>query len=342
MGRDGVPRRGDMRDVAREAGVSVSTVSNVLNRPDVVAERTRLRVEQAMTTVSFVRNGAARQMRGAPPAVVGAVVRDVASPFYGEVGRGMEDRLAQAGCLLLSCSTDARADNEARLLRMLEEHGVRGVLLSPVGVGPGELAAMAGRGTPVVMLDHPRPGPQMCAVTVDNRLGGRLAAEHLLRLGHRRIAFLRGPCPDRTVLERRAGVLDALLGADLDPATALAEVEAAGGGADAAEAAVGSVLARRDPPTAVLCMSDLAALGFLRGLRARGIAVPGQMSIVGYGDTHFAAALKPALTTVRRPAYDLGRAAAELLLAEPEPGHHHREQLFDPELVVRASTAPPV
>src|SRR5438128_1962140 len=118
-----------MRQVAEAAGVSTATVSNVLNGRDVVAPETRRRVQQAMAQVGFVRNSAARQLRGIPSAVVGAVVLDLANPFYSEVSRGVEDRVTEAGCVLMLCSTDAQAAKEARHLQVLQEHGVRGVLV---------------------------------------------------------------------------------------------------------------------------------------------------------------------------------------------------------------------
>src|SRR4051812_43916308 len=198
-----------MRAVAQAAGVSVTTVGNVLNRPEIVSPATRRRVEEAMTEVGFVRNGLAGQLRGRPSLIVGVVTLDLASPFYAAVNRGIEDRLAEAGCMMLTCSVDLRAEREAWALRLLREHAVRGIIITPV---TGELGPLTGLGTPVVLLDHPVDQADLCAVTTDNALGGRLAAEHLLGLGHRRLAFMEGPVPVRPVLDRLSGVRQALAG----------------------------------------------------------------------------------------------------------------------------------
>ncbi|XVV05967.1 LacI family DNA-binding transcriptional regulator [Actinosynnema sp. CA-248983] len=340
MANSDTPRRGGMRQVAEAAGVSTATVSNVLNSPAIVAPETRRRVEDAMARVGFVRNGAARQLRGIPSSVVGAVLLDLANPFYGEVSRGVEDRVTEAGCMLMLCSNDAQAAKEARHLQVLEEHGVRGILVAPAAARLDALASLAKRGTPVVLLDHPQEDIDLCAVTVDNVLGGRLAAQHVIELGHRRLAFLHSSLGARQSVQRREGIHQALHGAGLDPATALVEVDIpppdVAGGADAA---LDALFADPRPPTAVLCFNDIAALGVLRGLRRLGLAVPGEVSVVGYDDVQFAAELAPALTTIRQPKYELGRAAADLLLDETRPGHRHHEVLLRPILVVRGSTA---
>jgi LacI family transcriptional regulator len=336
------PRRRGMRQVAEAAGVSTATVSNVINSPDVVAPGTRRRVEEAMAQVGFVRNGAARQLRGIPSAVIGAVVLDLANPFYSEVSRGVEDRVTEAGCMLMLCSTDAQASKEAQHLRVLEEHGVRGVLVAPAGPRLDLLTGMAKRGTSIVLLDHPQEHTALCAVTVDNVLGGRLAAQHVLELGHRRLAFLHSSVGARQSVQRRDGIRQALHAAGLDPVATLIDVDIPppdiAGGADAA---LDTLLADPHPPTAVLCFNDIAALGVLRGLRRLGVDVPGEVSVVGYDDVQFAAELAPALTTVRQPKYQLGRAVADLLLDESRPGHQHQEILLRPTLVIRGSTAAP-
>lgn len=331
--------RASIRQVAAAAGVSTSTVSNVLNNPDLVSAGTRRRVEDAMAEVGYVRNSAARQLRGAPSAVVGCVLLDSANPFFAEVARGMEDRLAEAGCMPIVCSTDVSLAREERYLRSLEELGVRGVLVSPVGSRLDGAVGLARRGTPVVLVDHPRAGAPVCAVAVDGVRGGELAAGHLVSRGHGRIAFIRCAADLRTVDDRAEGIRRGLRTAGLAVSRALVEVRAPQpAGPDEADAAVDEVLAATPRPTAIICFNDMAAVGVLRGLRRHGLAVPEDVSLVGYDDVVFASQLSPALTTVRQPTHQLGRAAAELLLAEAEPGHRHQEIRFTPELVVRAST----
>lgn len=331
-----------MREVAKLAGVSVSTVANVLSRPAIVAPDTRRRVQEAMASVGYVRHGPARVLRGMPSAIVGSVLLDLANPFYAQVNRGIEDRLADQGCLVLAGSTDLDAAKQRRLLGMLEEQAVRGIIITPVDPDLTGLQEMEQRGMPVVLVDHPRGRMNLCAVAVDDMLGGRLAAEHLLSLGHRRIAFLSGIAGAAAVKRRHTGIRQALLDAGLDPDEALLEVRTPSDSPSAEKVgAVEQILTATLRPTAIICLNDIAALEVLRDLDAAGVRVPEQMSVVGYDDLHFAARLSPPLTTVAQPTYQLGDAAAELLLDESRAGHTHREILFQPSLIVRASSASP-
>lgn len=337
-------RRTSMREVARVAGVSVSTVANVLSRPSIVAPETRRRVEEVIDGVGYVPNGPARQLRGLPSPIVGSITLDLANPFYAELNRGIEDRLAEEGCLILACSTDLRPAKEKQLLSLLEGQAVRGIIISPVGSDLAMPLQLSQRGTPVVLIDHPRGRLDLCAVAVDDVLGGQLAAEHLISLGHRRIAYLGDTISPGPVARRRDGVRQALGAAGLDPDEALFEIRMRIHPPPlvaAAAAAVEQLLAAAPPPTAVICLNDTAALGLLDGLGAAGVRVPADISVVGYDDLPFARRLAPPLTTVNQPKYQLGHTAAELLLDEARPDHAHREIRFQPSLVVRASTAPP-
>ncbi|WP_220131186.1 LacI family DNA-binding transcriptional regulator [Streptomyces sp. PT12] len=332
-------RRAGIRQVAELAGVSMSTVSNVLNNPQLVASATRGRVRDAMERVGYVRNGAARRLRGAPSPVVGCVLLDTSNAHFAAVARGIEDRLAEDGCLLVQCSTDMRGEREARYLRLLEEQGVRGVIISPVAASLPELVRLGQRGTPVVLLDHPGDGAELCAVTVDDAAGGALAARHLLAAGQREVAFVRCGPPLRSLAERLAGVRAAFAEAGLDPGARVTEIAVrATTAAGVAAEAIPRILALTPRPDAVICGNDAAALGVYRGLREHGVAVPDDIGVVGYDDVDFAAELSPALTTVRQPAYDVGRAAADLLLRSPGGGHRHERVSFAPALVERGST----
>lgn len=333
-----------MREVARAAGVSISTVANVLSRPAIVAPETRRRVEQAINGVGYVPNGPARQLRGLPSPIVGNITLDLGNPFFAEVNRGIEDRLAQDGCLVLAGSTDLRPAKEKRLLNLLQGQAVRGIIISPVDPDHAPLLRLSRTGTPVVLIDHPRGRLDLCAVVVDDVLGGRLAGEHLISLGHRRIAYLGGVVDSAPVARRREGLRAALADADLDPDEALLDIRMRIHPPpllSAAAAAVEQLRAATSPPTAVVCLNDTAALGLLDGLHAAGVRVPADLSVVGYDDLPFARRLAPPLTTVRQPAYQLGHTAAELLLDEAKADHVHREVQFQPTLVVRSSTAPP-
>jgi LacI family transcriptional regulator len=337
--RQSARRRNGIREVAAAAGVSIGTVSNVLNCPEVVATSTRERVERAMRELEFVPNGVARQLRDGRGRTAGAIVLDLANPFFTEVARGIQDRLAQADVTLTVCSTDGAPDREDRYLQVLEEQGVRGILITPTRMRPGTLLDIQRRGVPVVLLDCPSPTPDLCSVAVDDTLGGELVITHLLDRGHRRIAFVNGPTRVPQCAARSAGVRRGLRAAGLDPAEHLTEVELPSATAVAGEQAVPEVLAGPHPPTAIICVSDWVALGVLRALGRRGVAVPGEVAVVGYDDVPYAAELYAPLTSVWQPKYELGRAAAELLLSKAEAGHRCTQVTFEPALIVRESSA---
>ncbi len=333
-------RRASIVDVAREAGVAVGTVSNVLNRPGRVSPDTRDRVQAAIDALGFVRNASARRLRAGSIPTIGAVVLDIANPFFTEVARGVEDRLSDDDYTLMLASSDGDPEREARYLRLFESHGVQGVLITPAG---GDLSAVLEartRGLDVVLLDATAPG--LPSVSVDDVQGARLAVEHLLALGHRRIAFVAGPGSIRQYVDRRTGVLAALAAAGLPAAEALVEVtvpvlDAAGG-----DTAVETLLAAPGPmPTAVLCANDLAAIGVLRALRRHDVAVPDRMAVVGYDDIPVAAELMVPLTSVRQPTHELGRQAADMLLRRhADPAALIEQVQFRPQLVVRRSSDP--
>src|ERR687894_2537373 len=210
-GRDrGGALTASIRDVAGRAGVSVGTVSNVLNRPDTVSEATRAKVLDAIAELGFVRNESARQLRAGSSRTVGLVVLDIANPFFTDVARGVEDVVNAAGLALILCSSDDRPEKEAAHLSLLAEQRVHGVLITPTAELTPQLDALRDRGVPVVLVDRRAPGPHQCAVATDDVLGGRLAAPHLLERGHRRIAFVGGHAALPQVQERHAGVASAV------------------------------------------------------------------------------------------------------------------------------------
>src|ERR1035438_8870822 len=203
-----------IREVAAHAGVSVATVSNVLNRPDIVAKPTRDRVQASISELGFVRNESARQLRAGRSRTIGLVVLDVANPFFTDLARGVEDEANKAGLAVILCNSDDQERKEKRYLDVLEEDRVHAVLITPVVGGSARLANLQRRGTPVVLVDSRSPSRGQCSVAVDDVLGGDLAVSHLLEAGHERIAFVGGPMSIRQVADRRDGALRALDRAD--------------------------------------------------------------------------------------------------------------------------------
>ncbi|GAA5164104.1 LacI family DNA-binding transcriptional regulator [Pseudonocardia eucalypti] len=328
-----------MKDVAARAGVSLGTVSNVINRPERVSEQTRTRVLAAIAALGFVRNESARQLRGGGSRTLAYVVLDASNPFFTDVARGVQEAADAAGLAVYLCDSRQDTARQDAYLDLLEQQRVEGVLVTPVGTDEERIRQLAGRGTPVVLVDR-SSGPGACSVAVDDVLGGDLAVTHLLELGHRRIIFVGGPDTLSQVRDRVTGARRALGRAGRDPGDLVVLHTQAldfAAGREAAERL--AAIPARDRPTAAFCVNDLVALGLLQQTVRMGYRVPEDLAIVGYDDIEFAEAASVPLTSVSQPRHLLGRTAAELLLDEAGGlSHEHRQVVFEPELVVRAST----
>lgn len=330
----------NIRQVAEYAGVSVGTVSNVLNRPEVVTPETRRRVQAAIRKLNFVRNDSARQLRAGHSRTLGLVVLDISNPFFTDVARGVEETANREGLAVIVCNSDEDADKEAAHLDLLAEMRVQGVLINPIEESGGRIKALRERGTPVVLFDRQAESPHECSVAVNDVLGGQQAVTHLIDRGHRTISYVGGPFTLRQVRERHEGAVAAVEAASdpvqLDvmtiPALNVTTGRAAGDQIAATPAA--------DRATAVFCANDLVALGVLQALTWAGLRVPRDVAVVGYDDIDFAAAAAVPLSSVRQPRQQLGRTGAEQLLDETSnPDHLHRQVVFEPELIVRDSSA---
>ncbi len=331
-----------IKDVAQQAGVSVGTVSNVINRPDLVSEETRTRVQSVINKLGYIRSESARQLRAGASRIVGLLVLDMGNPFFVDVAKGAERAARQAGLGVMVCNSAQSTGEEAEYLSLFAEQRVRGALVTPVDASGRSLDALRRQKIPFVLVDRVSQDAAGCSVSVDDVVGGRLAVQHLLSVGHRSIVYVGGPGELQQVRDRRAGALTALAEAGL-PAEALTEVSAERLDVAAGRDAGARLLGLSPRPTAVFCANDLLALGVLQALFAARVSVPEQMAIVGYDDIEFAAAAAVPLTSVRQPAVAMGRLAAELLLEETSAaeGHEHRQVVLQPELVVRGSSLPP-
>jgi LacI family transcriptional regulator len=324
-----------IREVAELAGVSIGTVSNVLNGRSTVSAANRARVEAAIRDLGFVRNESARQLRAGSSRVLALIVLDLANPFFSDVARGVEAVADEHGLMVSVSSTGESPERESRYLDLIEEQRVHGLLITPVRDDAERLDQLARRGTPVVLVDRGSAGPHRCSVAVDDIEGGRMAAQHLLDMGHRELAYVGGPFDVRQVRDRLTGAREAA-GED----ATLTVVETPSLTVEAGRLAARALL-DGPRPTAVFCANDLLALGVLQEVVGRGIKVPGELAIVGYDDIEYAAAAAIPLTSVRQPREQLGRAAAQLLIEEvDDPLHRHRQVVFQPDLVIRASSGP--
>jgi LacI family transcriptional regulator len=333
---DGTP---GMKDVAAVAGVSIGTVSNVLNRPHLVSEATRLRVQAAIVELGFVRNETARQLRAGSSRTIAYVVLDAANPFFNDVSRGVEDIARGEGMVVYLCNSNQDGGREREYLERLREQRVQGVLITPIDSNAERIAEMSG-GMPVVLVDCHAWDDTQCSVAVDDVLGGELALDHLLETGHERIAFVGGPMSVQQVRDRHQGARNALERSSRKAELVVVDTEAlvVAEGRRAGERLV--AMSDDERPTAAFCANDLLALGLLQAMWRFGLSVPGDLAVVGYDDIEFAEAAAVPLTSVRQPRELLGRTAARLLLEEAsdEVVHTHQQVRFSPELIVRAST----
>jgi LacI family transcriptional regulator len=329
-----------VRDVALRAGVSVGTVSNVLNRPAKVTADTVARVQRAIDELGFIRNDAARQLRAGHSKTVGLVVLDVRNPFFTDVARGAEDKAAEAGLTVLLGNSDENTDRESAYLDLFEEQRVHGVLISPFGDITTRLERLRQRGIPAVLVDRSSGDASFSSVSVDDLAGGRLAVEHLIAQGRGRIAFIGGPMQIRQVQDRLAG---ARLAVDAHDGVSLETVEVEALSVLAGRAA-GIEIAERAPenrPDAIFAANDLVAMGVLQALMMRDadVRVPADISLIGYDDIDFASAAVVPLSSIRQPSALIGQTAVEILLEEAaDATTPPRQVVFEPELVVRDSS----
>lgn len=328
--------RPKISDVARIAGVSTATVSRVISNPNMVSEDTRATVQAAIAEIGYRLNYAARNLRHQRTGGIVALVPNLSNPFFSQILSGIASVLVPAGYNLLVA--DTHGAGVEMLLDYAEPSRADGLIVLDGGLPAAGFSGLV----PVVQACEWVPGLQAPRVKIDNAAASGLAVAHLADLGHRRISHIAGPRGNVLSQARFNGLVDALR------ARGLAYPEQAEHQADFSLEA-GRVAARlwlaADPasrPTALTFASDVMACGFIAEVQQHGLLVPRDVSVVGFDDIELMAYISPALTTIRQPRTDLGKSAAERLLArlrgEPDPGV---DQVLPVELVIRASTAPP-
>lgn len=329
-----------VRDVAAHAGVSPATVSNALNHPEMVSPHTLARIQAAIDELGYIRNDAARQLRAGTNRAVGMIVLDIANPFFTDVARGVEDVLLAEQRPLILGNSAQEPRRETTYLDLFEQQRMSGVLITPVGDVLDRLRRLRDRGTSVVLVDRMTRLTEFSSVAIDDEMGGRIATEHLLRIGRRRIAFIGGPA-DLDQVSHRLSAARAAVEAHGSGEIRFVETDAmnAGAGRTAAEQLL--ALPGNQRPDAIFAANDLVALGVLQALTLLGVKVPDDIAIVGYDDIDFAASAAIPLSSVRQPARAMGSTASTLLLdVIADPGASTVQHItLTPELTVRRSTS---
>ena len=344
-------KQATIRDVARLAGVSLATVSRVLSDGDYpVSAELKQRVRDAVAQLGYVPNTVARSLRQDVSRDIGLVIPNISNPFYLQTMLGINDALNKKDYSLILCNTMRNAQQERVYLRQLFERKVRGIILSSVDENADIVKEYGKKGMKFVLLDQKITGMESTGINFDSRAGARMATEHLISLGHSRIAFATMPMTRWTRTEMHMGYRDALVLAGLgyDPRlvyermpeklAAYADFEL-----EAGKMIAESFLADGCPATAIVCINDMLAIGLIKTLKARGVRVPEDVSVFGFDDIPFASTFEPSLSTVHYPAIETGRLAAMMLMDTLESGSGEMpvSMQLAPSLVIRETVAPP-
>jgi LacI family transcriptional regulator len=326
-----------IRDVAAVARVSPATVSRVLNGKEDVGADLRRRVLGAVAELGYRRNGPARSLRTRAAMVLGIIISDITNPFFTAVVRGAEDQAQRAGYSVVLANADEDVAKEARYLEVAAAEQMAGVLLSPASPRQTSIDVLREQGIPVVTIDRRLATAPVDSVMVNNHQVAREAAQHLISQGCRRVGLVAGPVQTTTGAGRLAGYRAALraAGRALDRSLiAYADFRTEGG-----YAATSQLLRQRRPPDGLLFSNNLMTVGGLQAIAETGLAIPGDIAVVGFDDASWATALRPPLTVVAQPTYEIGQRAAKLLLRRVEGEKFPpRHVVLRAELIERASS----
>jgi LacI family transcriptional regulator len=329
-----------IQDVARAAGVSPATVSRVFNGGNVTPARVQS-VQQAAAALGFAPNRLARSLRKQRSSVIALIIPDIENPFFTSLARGVEDAAQRTSLSVVLCNSDEDTDKERRYLEVALGEQMAGVIVAAASQDETDLGPLIARGVPVVAVDRRPRDAEVDAVRLDDRHGGEAATRHLVRAGYRRIACITGPQGASTSEERLAGHRAALRSARGPQAVDDTYVRHADFRVEGGRAAMRELLSLPEPPDAVFVANNLMTIGVLDALREAG-RTPPATGVLSFGDVPWASLVRPSLSAVELPAYELGRTAADLLLQRIEGGEAPLQTVvLRTTLQVRESTGGP-
>jgi DNA-binding LacI/PurR family transcriptional regulator len=335
-----------IKDIARAAGVSHSTVSRALHNHPALSPETVARVQAIAAQLGYMPSAVARGLRNQRSQVLGVVLDTLDDPFFGRVLEGIEDVLQPRGYSTFVAASRHDPDRERSIVRAMVERRVDGVIVCAPPLLPEHGHHFQDYGLPLAVINNQDAEDYQYSIYHDDRYGAAEVARYLIGLGHRQIAYLGNSAAGRTDADRRQGYLTELQAAGLAPGEGFQWSEP-GGRAEDGYRAAGYFLDLPQPPTAIMCFNDMLALGLMRGLQQAGLAIPRDCSVAGFDDVAIAAYTQPPLTTLHQPKYRLGAEAARLmleLLALPRGGQQNEQPrviVLRGRLLVRASTAAP-
>lgn len=328
----------NLKDVAFRAGVSISTVSRVINNPDTVSPATRRKVEKTIKQLGFRPSRVAQRLRSKDGGskTIGLLLPDILNPFYVDVLRGVEDYAYANGYAVITCNFAQDEVRENRYLDILQSESIDGIVVAPVHGRDQKVVQLIESGLPIVCVDRGLAGAEADVVLVDNRKGARDAVSHLISRDHKRIAFISGLPQIPTSGERLAGYKEALEqhGIPIEPEL----IKYGDSRHESGLRLSAELLECPHPPTALFTGNNLITLGALETIHSKGLRIPDDIAIVGFDDMYWSISLNPPLTAVKQPGCDMGQRAAELLLQRiREPGRATVKVVFDVELQIRKS-----
>lgn len=321
-----------IKDVAREAGVNVSTVSRALSGGYGVHEATREKVIRVAARLSYRPNSMAKGLVTGQSSTIGLLISDIRNPFFAELARGAEDAAQKAGFQVFLCNSDLDPNKQMRYFQALRARRVDGIIMNSIlNLGAAEQQELAEAEIPVVLLNRPESQTCFSTVSVDNFQGGYLAGQHLCALGHRFIGHITGPRSHGNLSQRWKGFLKACEAHEgqIEP-TILYGEQSFDGGSDLTK----KLFDRHPSVTAIFAGNDIMAFGALCALTEMGLKVPDDVSLIGFDDLELARIVTPPLTTIQQPKYEIGRAAVQILLARNNVPEH---RVFGVSLVERKS-----
>jgi DNA-binding LacI/PurR family transcriptional regulator len=328
-----------IKDIARLAGVSHSTVSRALNRSPLIPVQTAERIQRIAAEQGYTASAVARSLVTRRTEAIGVVVTSISDPFNGEVVAGIEEVANREGYSVVLATSQADPRREMTVVRSFRERRVDGILVASSRLGAQYQPLSAELEAPIVLLNNQHPSELAHSVSIDNADGGFQATAHLLALGHRAIAYIGDEFGLQSDEERFSGFASAMRQAHIEVRPGL--VVRGNGGPSGGKKRLAELLNSPQPPTAIFCYNDMTALGAISEIHARGWQVGREVSIVGFDDLFFTASLQPPLTTFRQPKRELGQQAMDLLLSILRGQGAERKVVIRGELVVRESTGQP-
>lgn len=326
-----------IKDIAKLAGVSTATVSRVINNGPRVGENTKKKVKKVIDKFGYRRNVLARKLVTRKTSTIGVLLSDITNPFYSEIARGMEDEARKLGYTMIFGSTDNKRDIQREYISLFREQRVDGMIFASVALRDPDVEALFKKDIPFVLTNRKIDTIKTDFVVLDNVKGAYMATEHLIKLGHRRIGFVRGPLHYSTGVDRLKGYIDALKGYSLPKNSEL--IKPGNFRQESGYVAFKKFMRMKNPPTAVFASNDFMALGILEAALEHGMKVPGDLALVGFDDIEFASFKFVDLTTVTQRKCEMGREVIQLLTRKLENLEEWvpRQIYLEPKLIVRGS-----